>query len=35
LLVILMVYSDLSNNDLCGTIPVDGPFSTFPLQRYA
>nr|ACN31096.1 unknown [Zea mays] len=25
---------DLSNNDLCGTIPVDGPFSTFPLRSF-
>ncbi|VAI79155.1 unnamed protein product [Triticum turgidum subsp. durum] len=25
---------DLSNNDLCGTIPVDGPFSSFPLRSF-
>jgi hypothetical protein len=35
LLVYPLACSDLSNNDLCGTIPVDGPFSTFPLRRYA
>jgi hypothetical protein len=34
-LVYPLACSDLSNNDLCGTIPVDGPFSTFPLRRYA
>lgn len=26
--------SDVSNNDLCGTIPVNGPFGTFSMERY-
>ncbi|KAG8368464.1 hypothetical protein BUALT_Bualt15G0048100 [Buddleja alternifolia] len=25
---------DVSNNDLCGTIPVDGPFGSFPMESY-
>jgi len=27
-------FSDVSNNNLCGTIPVDGPFASFPMERY-
>lgn len=26
--------SDVSNNDLCGTIPVDDNFGSFPAERY-
>ncbi|KAK4401738.1 Leucine-rich repeat protein 2 [Sesamum angolense] len=26
--------SDVSNNDLCGTIPVDGPFGIFPMDSF-
>lgn len=25
---------DVSNNDLCGTIPTTGPFEHFPLNKY-
>lgn len=27
--------SDVSNNNLCGTIPPDGPFGSFPMEGYS
>ena len=31
--IIEFFFSDLSANNLCGTIPVSGPFEHFPMKR--
>ncbi|KDO36777.1 hypothetical protein CISIN_1g035473mg [Citrus sinensis] len=34
ILFFLNCCSDVSNNGLCGTIPVDGPFRSFPMESF-